>query len=225
MSARNSRFGAFSSRSGRGKAAGAVLACAVMLLAGCGGSGGSAADAGAPVIRGAVVGDVVYALGDTGPGGGVVFYSSSGFSSPGSACDPSCVGLEALTSEGGPVAWCSVTRTAFAPNGTAIGTGKANTQSMMTGGCTSGAGYSAANTDSGGFNDWYLPSSDELYALWKKRSLAALANTFGDGTKWSSSQDADFPAQTAKTLGWPMGSWASLDKANTTIYFRVIRAF
>jgi hypothetical protein len=55
MSARNSRFGAFSSRSGRRKAAGAIIACTVMLLAGCGGSGGSAADVGAtdaPVVRG-----------------------------------------------------------------------------------------------------------------------------------------------------------------------------
>jgi hypothetical protein len=68
MSARNSRFGAFGSRSGRGKAAGAVIACAVMLLAGCGGSGGSAADAGAPVIRG----DVVAA------GYPVSFYSNGG---------------------------------------------------------------------------------------------------------------------------------------------------
>jgi uncharacterized repeat protein (TIGR02543 family) len=49
MSARNSRFGTFGSSSGRGKVAGAVIACTVMLLAGC---GGSAADVGAPVIRG-----------------------------------------------------------------------------------------------------------------------------------------------------------------------------
>ena len=56
MSARTGRFGAFGSSSGRGKAAGAVIACAVMLLAGCGGSGGSTADAGAPVIRGDVAG-------------------------------------------------------------------------------------------------------------------------------------------------------------------------
>ena len=53
MSAGSSRFSGFGSRRRRGKAAGAVIACAVMLLAGCGGSGGSAADAGAPIIRGA----------------------------------------------------------------------------------------------------------------------------------------------------------------------------
>ena len=52
MSARSSRFSGFGSRRRRGKAAGAVFACAVMLLAGCGGSGGSAADASAPVVRG-----------------------------------------------------------------------------------------------------------------------------------------------------------------------------
>ena len=52
MSARTGRFGVFGPGSTKSKAAGAVIACAVMLLAGCGGSGGSAADAGAPVIRG-----------------------------------------------------------------------------------------------------------------------------------------------------------------------------
>ena len=44
MSVRNGPFRKIDSRSGRGNAAGAVIACAVMLLAGC---GGSAADAGA----------------------------------------------------------------------------------------------------------------------------------------------------------------------------------
>ena len=52
MSARSSRFSGFGSRRRRGKAAGAVIACAALLLAGCGGS--DAAVAGAPVIRGDV---------------------------------------------------------------------------------------------------------------------------------------------------------------------------
>ena len=51
MSARSSRFSGFGSSRRRGRAAGAVIACAV-LLAGCGGSAGSSAESGAPVIRG-----------------------------------------------------------------------------------------------------------------------------------------------------------------------------
>ncbi len=56
MSARSSRFSGFGSRRRRGKAAAAVIACAVMLLAGCGGSvsGGEATDA--PVVRGDTLG-------------------------------------------------------------------------------------------------------------------------------------------------------------------------
>ena len=53
MNAARRRFSGFSSRSRRAKAAGAVIACAV-LLAGCGGSAGSSAESGAPVIRGDV---------------------------------------------------------------------------------------------------------------------------------------------------------------------------
>ena len=222
MSVRTGRFGIVGS--GRGKAAAAVMACAVMLLAGCGGSGGSAAETAKPVLRGAVA---TYALGATGPGGGVVFYVATTPFACGTdlSLGVFCTYLEALTSEAGQVAWCSDTRTDVGANGTAIGTGAANTQSMVTtGGCTSGAGYSAANTDSGGFTDWYLPSTDELYALWKKRSLSGLAGTFVIDTYWSSSQDTQFPAQTAKDLGWAMGSFASVDKAQTH-YYRVVRAF
>jgi len=51
MGARTRLFTSLASGSGK---ATAVVVCAVMLLAGCGGSGGSATDAGAPVIRGDV---------------------------------------------------------------------------------------------------------------------------------------------------------------------------
>ena len=49
MGARTRRFTSLASGSGK---ATAVVVCAVMLLAGCGGSGGSASDASTPVIRG-----------------------------------------------------------------------------------------------------------------------------------------------------------------------------
>jgi len=54
MGARTRRFTSLATGSGKVTA---VVACAVMLLAGCGGSGGSATEAGEPVIRGDVAGD------------------------------------------------------------------------------------------------------------------------------------------------------------------------
>jgi hypothetical protein len=75
MSACIRRFGAFGSSSGRGKAAGAVIACAVMLLTACGGSvtGGGATDA--PVVRGDTLGrdwESTYPLVDASAGQVVV---------------------------------------------------------------------------------------------------------------------------------------------------------
>jgi hypothetical protein len=54
MGARTRRFTSLATGSGK---ATVVVVCAVMLLAGCGGSGGSSAEAGAPVIRGDLAGD------------------------------------------------------------------------------------------------------------------------------------------------------------------------
>ena len=51
MGAQSRRFTSLASGSGKGTA---VVVCAVMLLAGCGGSGGSASDASTPVVRGDV---------------------------------------------------------------------------------------------------------------------------------------------------------------------------
>ena len=48
MSARSSRFSGCGSNRGRGKSAGAAIVCAVMLLAGCGGSEGAAPASSAP---------------------------------------------------------------------------------------------------------------------------------------------------------------------------------
>ena len=71
MSARSSRFSGFGSRRRRGRAAGAAIVCSVMLLAGCGGSGGSSADAGAPVIRGDAPVAVALSVSNSPPSGTV----------------------------------------------------------------------------------------------------------------------------------------------------------
>ena len=125
-----------------------------------------------------------YAAGDTGPGGGIVFYAATAdFTSTGSACTPNCKYLEAapvswgngITVAGGETSgtttsdprlkWCSDTSTQVNATGTAIGTGLANTNLMN--GCTSGAGFHSRAYRGGGLSDWHLPSSAEMLQMFR----------------------------------------------------------
>ena len=70
--------------------------------------------------------------------------------------------------------------------GTAIGTGQANTTAIVT---VQGAGSYAAqfcnNLTVGGYNDWFLPSKDELNKLYLNR---VAIGGFADLGYWSSSE-------------------------------------
>jgi len=131
----------------------------------------------------------VCAVGDTGPGGGVVFYvASTNFTSTGSDCGTTCKYLEAAptgwgngitvaagettgTSTVDPLlTWCSNTTTLRnATTKTAIGDGRLNTTNPNTGAgaCTTGAIYHAELYAGNGKTDWHLPSKDELNELCK----------------------------------------------------------
>ena len=105
---------------------------------------------------------VTYALGDTGPGGGLVFLISGGLT-----YEMAPKTWRRSSSDDTPsLAWCSDTSTSIAGAvGTAVGTGGANTTAMLALPCTSGAAFSADAYDGGGFTDWFLPSQDELNAM------------------------------------------------------------
>jgi len=101
---------------------------------------------------------VTYALGDIGPGGGLVFLISGGLtyemapkSWSGGVTDPTSV-------------WCNVDTRINGAVGTAVSTGAANTTAMLAV-CASGAGNLSATYRGGGFDDWFLPSQDELNAM------------------------------------------------------------
>lgn len=110
----------------------------------------------------------VCAVGDTGPGGGVVFYvSATNFTSTGSDCNTACKYLEAATSDqSAGIAWCSNTTSALGTTATAIGTGMPNTTTADTG-CTTGAIQIAADYTNNSKTDWHLPSKDELNQMCK----------------------------------------------------------
>jgi hypothetical protein len=139
---------------------------------------------------------VVYSVGGVGPGGGLVFLISGGKTyemAPktwnGGASDPAMM-------------WCATLGGVTAPGagGSALGTGAANTVAIEAV-CASGAGYSAGAYAGGGKNDWYLPSVDELDAMYLyKPSIPAGAYTFATGgiRYWTS---------TSTSGGWAGCQW------------------
>jgi hypothetical protein len=130
------------------------------------------------------------ALGDTGPGGGTVFY----------------VGSFTLTSTGqtmryleaAPANWNGGTdpRVAWSGNtssnvstGTALGTGAANTNAIVGQSSVANKAATLANAyESGGLSDWFLPSADEAHQLYVRRGLPGIAGSLASGGYWSSSQ-------------------------------------
>ena len=129
-------------------------------------------------------------VGDTGPGGGTVFYAAtSKFTSTGSDCGTVCRYLEAAPTDiaAGKSDWCSDRTTRLNIVATGIGTGMSNTIIARTT-CTSGAIQQAADYKNNGKSDWHLPSKDELSLLQKNKSSIGGLST---GFYWSSSERND----------------------------------
>lgn len=82
--------------------------------------------------------------------------------------------------------WGCYGTTISGADGTAIGTGNANTIAIMAGCATAGiAARLCGDLVEGGYSDWYLPSKDELNTLYTNRvAIGGFANAY----YWSSSQ-------------------------------------
>jgi hypothetical protein len=138
-------------------------------------------------------------VGDTGPGGGKIFYVADGtFTSTGSACNTNgaggistCKYLEAAPISGinawtdATYAWSGNTSVEIGTTarGTAIGTGYANTLAIVgqtSGGNTADKAATKARAYRGPNNlsDWFLPSKDELNQMCKwQRGITGAALT------------------------------------------------
>ena len=133
-------------------------------------------------------------LGDIGPGGGVVFYDAGSLQWWGRY-------LEArVLTKGRGLPWAPGEPSALYADGDskvvrrlridakAIGMGRVNTEAIVT---TYGSGRSAAkylyNLVAGGKDDWFLPSKDELNALYQYRAIHRRP-TMDDGPYWTSTE-------------------------------------
>lgn len=103
---------------------------------------------------------------------------------------------------------------------TIIGTGNANTTAIVNGCATPGiAAQICESLVLNGYNDWFLPSKDELYQLYLQKDLVG---GFAFDYYWSSSE---YDAASAWSLGFqgiPFSLWAV---KNSTGFVRAVRAF
>jgi len=127
-----------------------------------------------------------FVLGGPGPGGGIIFYQDlNGFIM--ADTNQKAFYLEAATmDQGTSLSWVTsrFSSTNITGTGTAIGTGRKNTDLMLATDSTSPAALAAKNFSGGGQHDWFLPSQDELNLLYSQRHLLNLST----GIYWTSSQ-------------------------------------
>ena len=175
-------------------------------------------------------------MGDTGPGGGTVFYIASTTQSWGKYLEVSPKAAEIKTAWGCQTDnWTpevSVSGTA-----TAIGTGLANTAKIVAACTTSGiAAHVATVYRGGGKTDWFLPSKDELFALCKfarnqSSEVAArcssngvLSSNFSWDYYWSSTQISG--AEMLANMEDFGGGWPGSGANKYGLHFaRPVRAF
>jgi hypothetical protein len=113
---------------------------------------------------------------------------------------------------------------------TALGTGQANTTAIVN---AQGAGSYAAqlcndyvNPDNGVgvFNDWYLPSKDELYQLYANLYASGLGGFSNTSSYWSSTEFSGYPSDIACHHEF-YDNWAFTYDKNHAFCVRAIRSF
>ena len=186
---------------------------------------------------------VVYTVGQAGPGGGIIFYVASTPFACGPTLASSCTYLEAA-----PALWnanaAEPVRTWAQPSGpdyrnttvnnatspetataTAIGWGYRNTRAIILQGNTDTATSAAALADSHTvtvsgvvYDDWYLPSQDELDLLYLERTRVG---GFVLNGYWSSTENS---TNVAWGKRFQDGGQYSDSKGNV-YYVRPVRAF
>jgi hypothetical protein len=167
-------------------------------------------------------------IGDTGPGGGRVFYIldaamksawhylevapdawNSGKADPGSTwCSNSENFVKVLNTVVTPVR---------SDTSSLMGAGARNSKAMLAS-CETGAANLASAYNGGGKYDWYLPSSEELNQLYKNRNALGI---FASGNYWSSTEVA---ANYGKSQAFNSG-FGSFTMKKSCARVRPIRAF
>jgi len=163
-------------------------------------------------------------LGDTGPGGGTIFYvdltrpvGSQYFEAACAGWQNNCDGATA-----DPEAqWGCYGSSIAGADGQAIGTGEQNTADILAGCLTLGIAARLANDyTNSGESDWFLPSQDELHQMYVE--MVSVGGSSTDGC-WSSSEH-EYDASLAWNQSFYFGYQGSYSKG-ASYCVRPVRSF
>jgi len=159
-----------------------------------------------------------FVVGDAYQGGKIAYILQSG--DPGYVAGVTHGIIVATSDQSTSASWGCYNTSISGADGTALGTGHQNTEDIVKGCATAGIAARLCNDlVSGGYSDWYLPSSAELHKLHvNKVAIGGLTNT----DYWSSSETGSGTATIVNLTG---GTINGAGNKNTGYYVRAIRRF
>jgi hypothetical protein len=177
---------------------------------------------------GATTAPVTYSIGDTGPGGGKVFFVANTPFVCGPSLNSTCTYLEAAPTTGtnpwtdAGYGWSGNTGSVVGSTATAIGTGYKNTEEMVAHWLTPlrAGTVSRAYRGPNNLSDWFLPSKDELFELHSQRIIVGGFDL--TGPEYHSSSEVNGSQNWQQHFNG--GMQAQHNKSNSS-HVRPIRAF
>jgi hypothetical protein len=156
-------------------------------------------------------------VGQTGPGGGKVFFDK------GNTAGGWRYLMAAPSDQSTGITWgCDTSLNQISGTLQTVGSGETNT-SLIVSACS---GMNAAklcdNLVLGGQNDWFLPSIDELYLMYKNLHLNSTGSFVNDENYWSSSAN-DYLAERFTFYSSNFGTGSTM--RNTQLRVRAVRAY